>query len=102
MVAEYGLIEGLICMGSWAQSAAGSTLVHKSNQFRSTGDMGSDKKARRGLRVITIIQKGEESIRRFEPLGEERQHAVLRNDGRVNGFIDQIVGQNALPNGCCA
>jgi hypothetical protein len=46
MVAEHGLIDGLICTGSWVQSAAGSTLVKKSNQFRSTGDVGNDKQKR--------------------------------------------------------
>jgi hypothetical protein len=102
VVTVHRLIDGLICTGSWVQSAAGSTLVQKSNQFRSTGDVGNDKKTSRSLRAITIIQKGEESIRRFEPLGEEPQHVVLRSDGRMTCFIDQTVGQNAVPNGCCA
>ena len=99
MVAEYGLIEGLICMGSQLRGLRWCTSQISSDQPEI---WAATKKVRRGLRVITIIQKIEESIRRFEPLGEERQHAVLRNDGRVNGFNDQIVGQNALPNGCCA
>ena len=58
-------------------------------------------KSPRSLRVITISEKGEESIRRFESLGEKRQHAVSRSNGWMAGFIDQIIGQNTVPHGRC-